>query len=464
MAGRSSRQSDKQSPRQGKPTLEPIDKMVGWLCLVLFLGIGLVMWIGDRTAPHILDFSWHNRQINSLDRAFVLNFSRPMDRPSVERNLHIEPPLRGKFSWAGRRMAYTLTEPAPYGTAFSLKLADAYDRFTAEAGKKNLLQPFQSNFHTPDPVLAYIDPQGRLVAYDLKQKQTRILTPNDLVVTDYRIYPQRDRIVYTAIPPHSNPLEQKLYRLTLSGNSTKNTLVLDSDTYQNFKFDLAPDGSVIVVQRLHRQQKGNYGLWVIKDNQPPQPLDSQPGGDFMIAPDSTSVAMAQGEGIAILALEPSVPPLDFLPRFGSLLNFSPSGQRAATVAFNKDFTRSLYLVTNSGDQIELARIKGSVLSAQFDPLEQKLYCLLTQIDDSQTYFQEEPYLAVVELASKQVRKIADLPQQRNLQMHLSPDGKYLAISSAEQNNPASARLVIIDLITAKIAVSDLVGWRPRWLP
>ncbi len=464
MAGRSSRQSDKQPPRQGKPTLEPIDKMVGWLCLVLFLGIGLVMWIGDRTAPYILDFSWHNRQINSLDRAFVLNFSRPMDRPSVERNLHIEPPLRGKFSWAGRRMAYTLTEPAPYGTAFSLKLADAYDRFTAEAGKKNLLQPFQSNFHTPDPVLAYIDPQGRLVAYDLKQKQTRILTPNDLVVTDYRIYPQRDRIVYTAIPPHSNPLEQKLYRLTLSGNSTKNTLVLDSDTYQNFKFDLAPDGSVIVVQRLHRQQKGNYGLWVIKDNQPPQPLDSQPGGDFMIAPDSTSVAMAQGEGIAILALEPSVPPLDFLPRFGSLLNFSPSGQRAATVAFNKDFTRSLYLVTNSGDQIELARIKGSVLSAQFDPLEQKLYCLLTQIDDSQTYFQEEPYLAVVELASKQVRKIADLPQQRNLQMHLSPDGKYLAISSAEQNNPASARLVIIDLITAKIAVSDLVGWRPRWLP
>ena len=464
MAGRSSRQSDKQSPSKGKPPLEPIDKMVGLICLALILGICLVMWIGDRTAPHILDFSWHNRQINSLDRAFVLNFSRPMNRPSVERNLHIEPPLKGKFSWAGRRMAYTLTEPAPYGTAFSLKLADAYDRFTAEAGKKNLLQPFQSNFHTPDPVLAYIDPQGRLVAYDLKQKQTRILTPNDLVVTDFRIYPQRDRIVYTAIPPHSNLLEQKLYRLTLSENPTKNTLLLDSDTYQNFKFDLAPDGSVIVVQRLHRQQKGNYGLWIIKDNQPPQPLDSPPGGDFTIAPDSISVAMAQGEGIAILALEPSVPPLDFLPRFGSLLSFSPSGQKAATVAFNKDFTRSLYLVTNTGEQIELARIKGSVLAAQFDPLEQKLYCLLTQIDDSQTYFQEEPYLAVVNLATKQVSKIADLPQQRNLQMHLSPDGKYLAISSAEQNNPSSARLVIIDLAVAKIAVTDLVGLRPRWFP
>ena len=460
MAGRSSRQSDKHSPR-----LEPIDKLVGLICLALILSIGLVIWIGDRTAPHVLDFSWHNRQISSQDRAFLVNFSRPMDRPSVERNLHIEPPLKGKFSWAGRRMAYTLTEPVPYGTAFSLKITNAYDRFSAEAGAKQLLQPFQSNFHTPDPVLAYIDAQGRLATYDLKHQQTHILTPNDLIVTDFRIYPQRDRILYAAIPPHSSLLEQKLYRLTLAGKTaTQNALVLDSDTYQNFKFDLAVDGSAIVVQRLHRQQKGNYGLWVIKDNQPPQPLDSQPGGDFMIAPDSTSVAMAQGEGIAILALEPSVPPLDFLPRFGSLLNFSPSGQRAATVAFNKDFTRSLYLVTNAGDQIELARIKGSVLSAQFDPLEQKLYCLLTQIADSQTYFQEEPYLAVVELASRQVRKIADLPQQRNLQMHLSPDGKYLAISSAEQNSPSSARLVIIDLVTAKIAVTDLVGLRPRWFP
>jgi len=437
---------------------------VGLVSTVLIVSIGLVLWIGDRTAPYVSDFSWHNRQITAQDRAFLLNFSRPMDHASVERNLQIEPPLKGKFSWAGRRMAYTLSEPAPYGTAFRLKISNAYDRFTAEAGAKAVLQPFQSNFRTPDPVLAYIDAQGRLVAYDLKQNQTRILSSSDLVVTDFRIYPQRDRILYAAIPPHSNLLEQKLYRISADSPESTTELVLDSDTYQNFKFDLSADGSVIVVQRLHRQQKGKYGLWIIKENQPPQPLDSDPGGDFMIAPDSTSVAMAQGEGIVILALEPSIPPLDFLPRFGTLLNFSPSGRRAATVAFNKDFTRSLYLVTNTGEQVELLRIKGSVLSAQFDPREQKLYCLLTQINNSTTSYEEEPYLAVVDLATKQVSKIADLPQQRNLQMHLSPDGTYLAISSAEQNDPASARLVIIDLATAQLAVTDLVGLRPRWFP
>ncbi len=460
MAGRPSRQSLKPS----KPTLEPIDKWVGGISLTLLISIALVLWLGDRTAPYVLDFSWHHRQINAQDRAFLLNFSRPMDRPSVEQNLQIEPPLQGKFSWAGRRMAYTLNAPAPYGTTFRIKLINARDRFSPEAGAKAVIQPFQSTFYTPDPILAYLDPQGRLVAYDLKQQQSRILTPEGQIVTDFRIYPQRDYLLYGAILPNSNLLEQKLYRLSLTDPNSPPELVLDSDTYQNFKFDLAPDGSVIVVQRLHRQHKGRYGLWTIRDHQPPQPLDSPPGGDFMIAPDSTSVAMAQGEGIAILSLEPAVPPLDFLPRFGSLLNFSPSGQKAATVAFNKDFTRSLYLVTNTGEQVELARIKGSVLSAQFDPREQQLYCILTQIDTSQTSYQEEPYLATINLASKQLSKIADLPPQRNLQMHLSPDGTYLAISSAEQNNPSSAKLVIINLATAQIAVTDLTGSRPRWFP
>jgi len=460
MAGRSHRQSPRKSPL----VLQPIDQWVGWISLALLVSIGVVLWLGDRTAPYVLDFSWHNRQINAQDRAFLLNFSRPMDRPSVERNLHIEPPLKGKFSWAGRRMAYTLAEPAPYGTTFHLSLSNAYDRFAAEAGAKTVIQPFHSTFRTPDPILAYIDPHGRLVAYDLKQQQTRFLTPAGQIVTDFRIYPQRDRILYGAIAPDSHLLEQKLYRLSLSEPKADPELVLDNDTYQNFKFDLAPDGSVIVVQRLHRQQKGNYGLWILRDKQPPQPLDSQPGGDFVIAPDSISLAMAQGEGIAILSLEPSVPPLDFLPRFGTLLSFSPSGQKAATIAFNKDFTRSLYLVTNTGEQLELARITGSVLAAQFDPSERKLYCLLTQLDPSQTSYQEEPYLAVVGLATRQMSKIADLPQQRNLQMHLSPDGTYLALSSVEQNNPSSARLVVINLATAKIVLTDLAGLAPRWFP
>ncbi len=52
------------------------------------------------------------RQQNISD---VLTFDRPMDHASVEKNLVIDPPLPGKLSWAGRRLAYTLTSPIPYG-------------------------------------------------------------------------------------------------------------------------------------------------------------------------------------------------------------------------------------------------------------------------------------------------------------------------------------------------------------
>jgi hypothetical protein len=44
-----------------------------------------------------------------------------MDPVSVEaKPLTLDPPLPGKVSWAGRRMAYTLTEPLPYGESFTL--------------------------------------------------------------------------------------------------------------------------------------------------------------------------------------------------------------------------------------------------------------------------------------------------------------------------------------------------------
>ena len=44
-----------------------------------------------------------------------------------------------------------------------------------------------------------------------------------------------------------------------------------------------------------------YGLLEKVNN--PQPLDTSSGGDFWIAPDSKTIAVAQGEGIALLPLQ-----------------------------------------------------------------------------------------------------------------------------------------------------------------
>lgn len=126
--------------------LQPLDRVALTVSLILTITIAILLGQGDQTVPQVREFSWQNRQVNAADRMFLITFSRPMDQSSVESNLKISPPIGGKFSWAGRRMAYTLTEPLPYGQKFSLSLTKATDRFA----KSNVYLSFNNEFYTPD--------------------------------------------------------------------------------------------------------------------------------------------------------------------------------------------------------------------------------------------------------------------------------------------------------------------------
>jgi hypothetical protein len=450
-------------PRKKKRT-QPIDRVVTVVSMSLVVIIGVTLWIGDRTAPVVLAFSWQNQQITAQDQAFFITFNRPMDRESVETNLRIQPNLSGKFSWSGRRMAFTLTSPAIYGTTYNLNLTNAFDRFHQELGDRLPIQPFTAQFHTPQPILAFVNAQGQLTFLHLSAQKLETVTPPQLKVTDYRFSPDRATIYFFATGQQEKLLQQKLYRLDRANQTL--TVMADDPKYQNFKFDLAPNGQVLVLQRLHLQNQGEYGLWVIREGGQITPLDNRPGGEFQIAPDSNSLALAQGEGIAILAIEPNSPPLDFLPKFGSLLSFAPSGRQALTIAFNKDFTRSLYLVANTGEQKELLKIKGSIISAHFAPQEKKVYCLLSRLVEGQKQYQEEPELWSIDLRTMTSQKIYQLPDRRNLTMQIAPDGQYLAISSIA-GDASLPQLEILPLANATPSLTPMlkfIGDRPRWLP
>jgi hypothetical protein len=147
---------------------QPSDKIAIALITFLALIIGLLLW-ADNTCndncifhpgARVNDFSWQNKTITGEDRAFILTFNRPIDRASVEQNLAIAPPLPGKISWSGLRMAYTLEAPAPYGETYRLTLAGARDRYAKQTQQGELIQPFVAEFHSRDRVLAYIGSQG----------------------------------------------------------------------------------------------------------------------------------------------------------------------------------------------------------------------------------------------------------------------------------------------------------------
>lgn len=491
--------------------LQPLDRAALTAIVVLMVPILVLVLGGDRTLPRVRDFSWQDRQVSAEDRAFILTFNRPMDRASVEENLKIEPPLLGKTSWAGQRMVYTLEQPAPYGFEFEVKLANAQDRLAARKETDTTSEPFQGNFSTRDRALAYISlnpsEEGQLVLYNFTQDRTTVLTPADLRVMDYRIYPKGDRILFSAVDRRSQKpglADVQLYTVTtgiapnLPGETApkpepagKIRRVLDNQDYQNLKFDLSPDGKTIVVQRADRRNPGGTArLWVIREGQKPQPLNSEPGGVFLIAPNSQELAIAQGQGISILPLDnpkgDATKPLEFFPKYGKILAFTRDGSAAVMVKYNTDYTRSLYLVPNQGDAQEIINTKGSILSAQFDPTGRILYCVLTDLIEGEKY-KEVPYLAALNLASQKFQRLFEFKTpQPDIAAHLSPDGLSLifdrlatAPPGEKENAPrtssgtaiVSGQLWVLLLAETEDGTLDvegdelpLVGFSPRWLP
>ncbi len=475
----------RQRPSDRIPQTQPLDRLVWSVMASLMLVLGLLILFGDHATIRVRNFTWQDREVGAEDRAFVITFSRPMDTASVEANLTITPPLPGKISWAGRRMAYTLTQPIPYGQAFTVNLPEAQDRFTlSKTGQRSGFQPFQAQFTSRRRAFLYIGVEGdeanRLVLADPAQRQRLILTPKNLRVLAFKPYPLGDRVLFSASDTDQEAalLNQQLYRvstgirprppedLMAKGKpfwqprrpqpaSGQLDLVLDNRHYQNLKFDLSPDGETIVVQRVNRNNPADFGPWVVRAKAAPYRLNTQPGGDFLIAPDSQSLVLLQGAGTAIIDLAKDtsgVPakPLDFLPEYGQVLDIARDGTAAAMVNFNqndpgKRFMQSLFLVTNQGRKTELLRVTGAILEAHFDPTGQWLYLLISELGtqhsggelDTAAYVQR-PSLLAVNLKSLDVTRLLRLPPQPDTHMSLAPDGRFLLLNVDHRGDPLKA--------------------------
>ena len=486
--------------------LQPIDKLAITLIVSLTLVIGGLIWLGNscgnqcllQTGPRVKEFSWENREIGAEDQAFIITFDRPMDHASVEKNLVIDPPLPGKFSWAGRRLAYTLTSPIPYGEKYHLQIEGAREQFRSGNRLGQTLAIFEREFKSRDRAFAYIgtngEEQGRLIFYNLTEEKKTLLTPANLTVMAFEFYPDGKKILFSAVAKNrgiEGIRELQLYQVDSSQSPAKIELVLDNKDYQNNHFDLAKDGETIVVQRIERRNPINFDLWAVKSGEKPQQLNIQ-GGEFLIAPDSKTLAVTQGEGIALLPLKTETKPLDFLPKFGRILNFSADGTAAAMVNFNTDnakmrYIRSLFYVNNQGLQKRLLNLQGSIIDCQFNATGSDLYCLLTELVTNSQEYKEKPYFAKIDVKTGQVTPLLELADYRDIHISLSPDSLAIIfdqLRTSYDTNPTNplttdsgetiigGRLwMLIPPLQdgVKASKSDLIelplaGIRPQWMP
>jgi hypothetical protein len=456
------------------------------------------LWSGDRTLPQVRDFNWQNRKISAEDTAFTLTFNRPIDRDAVAKQLKIQPPLPGKISWAGSRMAYTLTNPAPYGNSYRIDLQGVRETLGKDSGKE--IVPFQGRFKTPDRMFAYISSgeaeRGRIVIYNFKTQKPQLVTPENLIVTDFKVDSASQTIVFTATDSktlqNGQPAiaSQQVYSVTTgiaprdrnlpSNPAGKVELIFDNQEYQNVKFDFAPDGNKVVVQRVSRKNTSDFALWVVSLDKSTAPTKLKQSGDFVITPDSTQVAAAVGEGVSIFPIVPTEGSnLDFLPKFGNVLSFAADGTSAAMVEYNSDYTKSLFVVNNQGIEQQIFKTTGSIWDAKFSPDKSIIYCLATELKTKNNNSQEEPFLAAIDTKTQKILSMTLLPIQQGLQMSLSPDGLALlfdqidlgeSINQIIQGNshgilwllpiPPNLRELTQPITADRLPIS---GWHPRWL-
>lgn len=315
MARRRSRRRSRQLitglPPQGRVRY-PLDRIAVSVMSVLAVVLGILVFSGDHATARVRDFSWQDRQVGVEDRAFLITFSRPMDPASVEASLTLDPPLEGKVSWAGRRMAYTLTDPIPYGQSFAVQIDAARDRFSRDDNQAGRFQPFEGHFQTRPRAFVYIGVEGdeanRLVLTNLDQQERTILTPRHLSVLDFQPYPLGDRILFSATDLNETDglLNQQIYTVTtglnprppldlladpppfwqrwlpqdLAPESGELELVLDNREYQNLKFDLSADGKTIVVQRVNQANPADFGPWVVRQGKAPTVWRPIPAATF----------------------------------------------------------------------------------------------------------------------------------------------------------------------------------------
>ncbi|MEB3227958.1 MAG: hypothetical protein VKJ27_06210 [Synechocystis sp.] len=443
------------------------DRTVMAIALILVILITVVLVRGNQSPLRVTHYSWRNSNIGAQTKTLTMGFSHPVNPQEIEENLTLDPPLAGTTSWQGRNWFYTLSEIPRYGTNYQLTLTLAAKN-TAMGGAD-----FNSLITSRARALVYIglndQERGRLVLYDItdpQKPQKIILTPKDLTVRQFQIYPQGDRIVFTAADPTRRNAQQQLFTVTTGINHSntdakvlpgKLERLLENQDYDNQRITLAQNGNVMVLNRQNRQNPADSGLWVFPKNESPRPLGIQ-GDQFIVSPQGDRLAVSQDQGVAIIPLQVQAGASQFLAGMGEALTFSPAGDQLLLTQQNLDYSHSL-LQYDLATQTSQEMIRGlyPILDCQFDPRTQGMaYCLradYVQQEDGAVI--EEPYLALVDLNQQKSQPLLALPNYPEVDLSIAPDGLALIFDQVATTNPLSPR----DLLTqSQKAITDGRVW------
>jgi hypothetical protein len=485
--------------------LGPFDRIVGAIVLILAVVIILLLWRSNAVGLRVVEYSWQGQQIGTQDRVLSFQLNQPLISVQAPPVLTIEPPLAGQLSGQGRHWFYTLSELPRYGTNYQVTLESSA---TLSAAPR--LNGLVTLLNTHNRALVYIgispEEQGRLILLDItnpQKPQKLILTPKDLRVREFQIYPQGDRILFAAYDPNQRRPSLQLFTVTTGlryqaqGSAVspgKMERLLEDDNYDNFSLALARNGQMLVWQRTHRDNAADSGLWAWPLGESPRPLGLR-SEDFILSADGQWLALAQEGGVSLFPLVTGLGSTQFLAGYDRPLAFLNAQNQLLLSQPQGGNRHALVLLSfpTGPDPTPLSpqvvvQDNYPVLDCQFEPRQQEiLYCLKQDfVQREQNQPQEEPFLAIVNQQTQSMHPLLALPNYPDVSISVAPDGQALLFDQVATVPPSRSsdlltpsgqaitdgRIWLLAIpsdlspaLTNEVLPQELaVGLAPQWLP
>lgn len=439
------------------------------LAIALLGAVATLELLWGRPAPLRVNYTnWQNKKIGAQDRILSLGFNQSIENQELSQLWKMSPPLAGQLSQKGKRLFYTLTEIPRYGVNYQIQIQPPAG---AAPGK---LENFTSLASARNRSFFYIgtdgEERGRLILFDLtdpQKLQKTILTPKDLLVRQFQVYPQGDRILFIASDPRERQPELALFTVTtgVHHNKTQQSTeipgrlerLLAEDGYDTLQIALARQGERGALLRQNRQNPADRGLWVLEPDGSARPLGIK-AEQFRLSPQASQAAFRQGDGVGLAPLTPEGGNPQFWRGYEGAMAFAPDGNEVLLTQVNEDYTYALVLKNIQTQKAEAVfRSVYPVQTCEFDPVPpQDLYCLKTEmVNQGEGNFQEETFLIRIDRRTGKSQSLLALPNYPDAQLSLAPDGSALLLDQAATAPPAGVNEV---LTPSQQAVTEARVW------
>ena len=404
-----------------------------------------------------------------------------MDRASVEKNFSLTPEVEGKFSWIGRKMAYSFTEGLQGGESLEVSLKGVKD-----AQGVLMKKPYFKNYQTAYQNLYFIGAEGvqkeKLVQFDFKLKNTKILSPKGLIIKDFKIHPNQKLIYLLGIKEGSDQARDNLYQLDLE--TKKLDKILDGEKEFIFSFDLSPDGKILLVRKgqVNTFSESSLidpgSLWIFKpENGKWTEFWNKEiyGSEFFFSPDSNYIVgrLITGD-ITILPVKENLDQVVYLENYAGSYNLSPDGSKLVFVDFTDPFSpHDLLLRENDGNTKILGKGIGQIQFPIFDRKGDNVYFLLSLAEQQTGLLQLNPYhLYRYDLKEEKLFQLTKDATYFEGFFHVSSNGEKIAFerykasatgafyeSQLGKETP-SAEIWVYNRVSQKEENLNLVGLKP----